>query len=201
MFLLGLTGGIASGKSTIAAHFRDNGIPVIDADQISRQITAKDAIGSKLIMREFGKQFFVNGELDRRALAKFVFSSEANTRKLESLLHPIIMREIDDRVAAYAQQEELLVVLDAPLLVESGLHILCNGVLLITADEKIRIQRAMQRSHLTEEEARRRIQRQIPDVQKRKVADYVIDNSGDLTKTLYEADTYIQALITEQEEK
>lgn len=200
MFLLGLTGGIAAGKSTVAEHLMRSGIPVIDADSISREMTKKGAIGSEAIRRTFGEGFFRDGELDRKALGRFVFSSKENTKKLEEVLHPLILREIDERVAEFARREELLVVLDAPLLIESGLHTLCDGVLLITADEEIRLKRAMTRGGLTREEARRRMQRQMPEDEKKKYADHMIDNSGELGKTLAEAEAYVRQLAGEREE-
>jgi len=200
MLILGLTGGIASGKSMVSEYIKKLGIPVVDADVLSHQITQKGEIGSQLIMHEFGEKYFSNGELDRKMLAKDIFCSAEKTKMLNALLHPVIKNEIDKYIAAYNNKNVPIMVLEAPLLIESGIYSMCDKVLLITADKQIRINRAMKRSKLSYEEVCARVGKQMPDEQKKKLANFVIDNSGELKDTLANIDALINSLLETVEE-
>ncbi len=190
--ILGLTGGIASGKSTVSRYFASKGISIVDADAISRDITKKGQKGAEAIREVFGEEFFVCGELDRKKLASFCFGSPENTEKLNALLHPIIIDEIETQLKLHAKEK--LTVLDAPLLIESGLHKRCDKVLTVICDRETRIRRAVLRSPISENEVRDRIDRQISDSERIKYSDFIIDNGGTVENTLAQADKILKEL-------
>jgi len=180
--ILGLTGGIAAGKSTVAGVFRSKGVNVVDADLIAHKVVAKGSVGAKMIKKEFGAAFFTDGRLDRQLLATYCFENKERTDKLNSILHPLIIDEIDRQLNEH--KNEKLVILDAPLLIEANLQTKCDKVMVVICAQNIRISRAIKRSNITKMEAMKRIERQLPDSERRKYADYVINNSGALEKTI-----------------
>lgn len=180
MLIFGLTGGVGSGKSTVAAMLREEGIPIVDADELSRQVTsAREPVLAELA-REFGSSVLsANGELDRAQLASIVFSDEAARHKLNGLLHP--------RIASAAQQEfeklgasgHSLVGYEVPLLFETNQEKRYRPAVLVACSEEEQLSRASQRSHWSREETLKRIRAQMPLDQKRERADWIVENSGD----------------------
>lgn len=181
MDVIGLTGGIGTGKSTVSGYLRDWGFAVIDADQIARQIVEpgkplltelSQAFGSGIIKKD--------GSLDRKGLAAIVFSSSEKRQMLDELMHGRIIKEIQDRVAFCKGKAVRGIIIDAPLLFETGLDRQCGQVWLVTADEQIRVDRVCVRDGVSPQEVRDRINSQMPDDEKRRLADCVLDNSGNL---------------------
>lgn len=190
--IVGLTGGIASGKSTVSAYFAQKGLPVFDADAVSRRITEKGGPGAQAIAGAFGRDFFdSNGVLDRKKLAEYVFRDPARTARLNGLLHPIIKEELLRRAN---ECDAKIKIIDAPLLIESGLHEVCDKVIAVVCKTEIRIRRAQMRDGLAREEVLSRISRQLDDSARRQKADFIIDNSGTLEQTLHQADAIIEKL-------
>ena len=186
--MIGLTGGIASGKSTVTARLRALGAFVVDADEVSRGVADIPGV-AEAIREAFGDVFTPDGRLDRYALAMKAFSSPRATEILNGITHPAIAREIM-RLAEEAEASGLypLVFVDAALLIESGFYKNCSSVWLITADRSTRIARIMERDGLTYDEAVMRIDRQAPDEEKIKYATVVIGNDGGLEELLEKAD-------------
>ena len=176
--ILGLTGGIAAGKSTVSRLLREAGCAIVDADEISRNITKKGAPGYEAVRRAFGPSFFSGGTLDRRKLAKSAFSSKQRTEKLNSVLHPLILAETRRQIQRCQAQGVGVIVLDAPLLCESGLVPWCDRVAVVTCEKETRIRRAMARNNETREAVEARILRQTSDEEREKIADYLINNDG-----------------------
>ena len=175
MRVIGLTGGIASGKSTVSAYLAQKGVKIIDADRISRELSVQGKPGYEAIVREFGSGFLnADGSINRRELGKLVFSDPAMLAKLEGLLHPLIEKEILNEMEGAAGP----VVIDAPLLHKAGLDKLCSEVWVVTAPDDKRIERILARDGITEREARERIQSQIPQAELEKNADVVLRNNG-----------------------
>lgn len=190
--IVGLTGGIASGKSTVSAYFAQKGLPVFDADEISRQITQKGGPGAQAIAQGFGRDFFdFDGVLNRKKLAEYVFEDPARTAKLNELLHPVILKELFCRMHKISAPVKII---DAPLLIESGLDKVCDKVIAVVCETELRIRRAQARDGLSREEILARISRQTNDSVRRQKADFIIDNSGTLAQTLRQADAIIQKL-------
>ncbi len=190
LLTIGLTGGIASGKSTVAAMFRDLHIPVIDADEIAHRVTAIDGEAYQSIVETFGSDILdSNGAIDRRKLGAIVFHDEQKRKQLNAIVHPLVRKHMLQQKEQYARKGEKAVVLDIPLLFESNLEHLVDRILVVYVDEQIQLRRLCERNGFSFEEAWARIKSQMPLEQKRKKADAVIDNNGTIEQTkrqLYE---------------
>lgn len=193
--IVGLTGGIASGKSTVAEFFRQKGIPVVDADEISRAVTEPDAEGAKAIEENFGSEMFVLKCLDRKKLAAYCFANKERTEKLNSVLHPIIIKEMLRQTEEYEKAGAKTVIWDVPLLFEAGLDRYCNKIIAVVCNENTRILRAQKRSDISAEEVKKRISRQMSDGERRKRADYIIDNGKSKEETFLQAEKISEEFI------
>ena len=184
-YFLGLTGGIASGKSTADEFFKKKKIPIIDSDLIAHKIME---IGHKAVVDYFGTDILNDDQtINRRKLGGIVFNDKAKLKKLNELTHPLVHQEIKQQMARYRANQEKLVVIDVPLLFESGFESLCNGVLVISITPELQIERLMKRNDFTKKEAIARINNQMPLSEKEKRATYVVANTGtidDLEKKL-----------------
>jgi dephospho-CoA kinase len=178
---VGLTGGIASGKSTVSAILRDLGAVVIDADRISRDVVARGTPGLVAVVEAFGEDLLTaDGELDRPAMAKVVFGDEEARRRLEGIVHPLVHREIA-RLELEAPDGEV-VVHDIPLLAEAGPERAAtfDAVLVVDAPEELQLARMVEDRGWSEEEARARMAAQASREARLAIATSVIDNSGSL---------------------
>jgi dephospho-CoA kinase len=177
VFLVGVTGGIGSGKSSVAAMLGSLGAIVVDSDLLAREVVEPGTDGLAEIVAAFGDAVLAaDGSLDRRALAAIVFGDQAKRRLLEEIIHPRVRARIVD--VAAAAPADAVVVNDVPLLVESGLASSYDRVIVVLADEETRISRLMRSRGMTADEARARIATQATDDQRRAVADIVIVNEG-----------------------
>jgi dephospho-CoA kinase len=185
MIVAGLTGGIATGKSTVAAIFKEAGARLIDADRIAREVVRKGTSAYRDIVAHFGMDVVCgNGEIDRRRLAAIVFNDPAAQRALEAIVHPQVKREADRRLGLIRRQApEALVILDIPLLFEAGMQGGLDAIIVVYAPERLQIERLMARDGLTEPEAFARIRAQMPIESKKALATRVIDNSGSREQT------------------
>jgi dephospho-CoA kinase len=179
LHLFGLTGGIASGKSTVAARFRAHRLPVIDADELAREVVAIGSEGLAAVVAAFGSGVLEpSGALDRKALAAVVFADDASRRKLGSILHPLISRRTMERSAELAGQGEPLACYEAALLVENGIADAFRPLVVVACPEEDQIARVQSRDGSTRDEALARIRAQKPLAEKVGVADFVIDTAG-----------------------
>jgi dephospho-CoA kinase len=181
----GLTGGIATGKSTVAAIFEKAGARLIDADRIAREAVRKDSPAYREIVAHFGAEVLQeNGELDRKRLASMIFGDPAEQRALERIVHPRVKEEIDRGIEWVRQQApDALLIVDIPLLFEAGMQHGLDAVIVVYAPENLQIERLMARDGLTRPEAVARIRAQMPIESKRALATYLIDNSGSMEST------------------
>ncbi len=185
MLVVGLTGGMATGKSVASKTLKELGLPIIDADLIARETVRPNEAGYREIVDYFGKGILNPDEtINRRGLAKIIFSDPEERERLNSLLHPRIVEEIKKRIEDFKERGEGMVIVDAALLIEAGQLSLVDKLIVVTVSPKIQIKRLAQREHLTEKEAKERIATQMPLSEKVKLADYVIDNSGTVKKTI-----------------
>lgn len=182
---IGLTGGIASGKSTVGRLLAAHGLPVLDADVYAREALAPGSAGARAVLERYGERVALAGAaepgeplpaLDRAALGRIVFHDAAELRWLEQLVHPLVRA----RFAAELERlnQEPVVVLMIPLLFEAGLEGLCSEIWLVDCDEDQQLQRLMQRDQLSEADARARLAAQWPLSRKRALATRVLDNRG-----------------------
>jgi len=177
--LIGLTGGIATGKSTVCKILKDLGVEIIDADQIAHNVLKNKEV-VKNIKKEFGFHILDdNGEIDRKKLGQVVFNDQKKLKKLESFTHPKIFEIIKNRLEVL-DTDNKLVVLDAPLLFEVALDKEVDETWVIYADKKTQIKRIVKRDNLTKKEAEKRIDTQMPLNKKIEKADVVIDNEGSI---------------------
>lgn len=174
--IIGLTGGIAVGKSTVSAYLKDLGYEVIDADDISREITAKGSAGLAQIIAIFGEKYLTEeGTLNRKALGAWVFAHPEELVKLEEITIPLIEQEIARRIA---ESKGETVFVDGATIIENGLQKNFDLLWVVGTDEKTQIARLCQRDNLNYKEAEQRIKSQMPLAEKKKFADVYLDNSG-----------------------
>ncbi len=177
--IVGLTGGIACGKSAAAERFRALGIDVVDADQVARDLVEPGTEGLSEIVTAFGHEVLRDdGTLDREKLGARVFGDDAARARLNGILHPRIAAESGTRLAKAAATDAPYAIYDAALLVENGSYRMFAGLVVVTCDEETQRARLMARNGYSAEEAQARIRAQMPLTEKVAVADYVIDNRG-----------------------
>ena len=187
--IFGLTGGLASGKSTVAARFRGQGVPVIDADQLAREVVAPGTPGLAAVVEAFGPGVLLpDGSMDRPAVAAIVFADPEKRRRLNGILHPRVAALSAERVAALEAEGVLLACYEAPLLVENGIAEGFRPLVVVAVPEAVQVARATVRDACTEEQARARLAAQLPLSAKVAAADHVIDNAGTREETERRAD-------------
>ena len=180
--MVGLTGGMGSGKSTVAEMFRELGAYIIDADKICRTLVEPDQPAWKEIVKNFGKDILLKDRtLNRAKLADIIFNDPNQKKNLEAILHPKVFaeeRSVFEKITK--KNPGALIIIDAALLIESGNHRKVNKVVVVASHTKTRIQRILDRSQFSREDIQRRIQSQMDLKEKIKVADYVLDNNAGL---------------------
>ena len=191
---VGLTGGIGTGKSTVAQMLREAGAPVVDADVLAREVVRPGEPAHAEIAAAWPDVIQADGTIDRRKLGHRVFSDPAARARLEAITHP----RIQERAMAWARAQEAaghrLAFYEASLLVETGGHRRFDGLVVVTAAEEQQIARVMGRDHSTRDQALARLQAQMPAEEKRRAATHLIDNSGDLERTRQQVSALIAAL-------
>lgn len=190
MLVVGLTGGIASGKSTVSLLLKKKGAVIIDADEIAKQIMQPGEPAWIKVVNHFGQQIInEKQDIDRRKLADIVFSDKKQLELLNSFTHPEILKEIKERLQCYKMSQKKVIVLDAALLMEVGLHKIVDEVWVVAVDEKVQLDRLMFREkNLDVKQAMDRIKSQMPLKEKLKYAHRVIDNSGSIEDTKIQVD-------------
>ena len=186
MLRVGLTGGLASGKSTVAGFFRELGAFHLDADRLAHELIAPGGLAEREVISRFGGGILgTDGAIDRKALAAIVFSDPQARADLNALVHPKVRKEIAQRIADHESgaSPAAVALVDAALLVESGIHRDLDALIVVACPEPIQIARAVARGGLSEVEARARIAAQAPLAEKLAVADHVIDNGASLDET------------------
>ena len=196
MIVIGLTGGIASGKSTVSGELSRQGVPIFDADQNARDAVAKGSKGLAMVVEAFGNEYLTaEGELNRPKVSELVFRDKRALKTLEGILHKIVWENAEGFLQAQQEQGAKLAVLDVPLLIETGWHKQVDKVWLVAVSRQQQIERAMLRSGMTEAEVVARINAQMSLEEKRKYADVVLDNSGSLEQTLAQVQGELKKLL------
>ncbi|MED1740338.1 dephospho-CoA kinase [Bacillus swezeyi] len=182
--VIGLTGGIASGKSTVAHMFQQCGITVVDADVIAKEAVEQGMPAYRDIVSVFGDGILLEtGDIDRKKLGEIVFTNEEKRMQLNEIVHPEVRKTMIIQRDEAIQAGEQFVILDIPLLYESGLEHLTDKVIVVWVPKELQLKRLMKRNQLNEDEALNRIHAQFSLDEKKKKADAVIDNSGSLKDT------------------
>ncbi|EMI12555.1 dephospho- kinase [Bacillus stratosphericus LAMA 585] len=179
--VIGLTGGIASGKSTVSQMIKEKGIRVVDADIIAKEAVSKGSAALHQIVQTFGEEVLLpNGELNRQQLGAIIFSDEEKRKQLNAIVHPEVRKEMLEQRDEGVSNNETFVVLDIPLLFESKLEGLVDRIIVVYTTPELQLSRLMNRNDLSEEEALNRIHSQQPLEEKCQKADRVIENTKDL---------------------
>ena len=196
MIVISLTGGIASGKSTVSGELSRQGVPIFDADQNARDAVANGSQGLAMVVEAFGNEYLtVEGELNRPKVSELVFRDKQALKTLEGILHKIVWENAEGFLKEQQEQGAKLAVLDVPLKIETGWHKQVNKVWLVAVSRQQQIERAMLRSGMTEAEVVARINSQMSLEEKRKYADVVLDNSGSLEQTLAQVQRELKKLL------
>jgi dephospho-CoA kinase len=197
--LVGLTGGIATGKSTVSEMLRELGAEIIDADRLAREVVEPGQPAFKQIVAEFGAGIVgADGALDRKKLGAIVFADPERRKRLEALTHPAIRARFQARLDELAAQGfEGLVFFDAPVMIESGNYKHMDRMVVVVTDEATQMARLRARDGTDDAEGRRKIASQMPLAEKAKLADHVIDNSGDREATAAQVRRVVAALTAD----
>lgn len=192
-YILGLTGGIATGKSTVSRYFFEKGYAVVDADVVARRVVEPGTEGLASIVAQFGTEIIqTDGTLNREKLGAMIFADAKKRETLNSLLSDLIRRAIMADTATLVNANQPLIVLDIPLLYEAGYETHCDAVMVVYTTEEVQRKRLMGRNNLSEEEALNRIASQEPIEAKKNRADIVIDNNGTLNDTYEQVETWLK---------
>ena len=181
--LVGLTGGIGSGKSTVAQILRERWIPVLDADVIARAVVEPGMPAHVEIALAWPEVIAPDGRIDRKKLGAIVFADVPSRLRLEAMTHPRIREQVVAQASAYGASGHGLAFLEAALLVESGFYRQLDGLVVVSASEAVQVERVMARDGSSREQVLARIRSQLPLAEKIRVAEYVVDNSGSLDET------------------
>jgi dephospho-CoA kinase len=180
MLLVGLTGGLGAGKSTVARLLAEHGAVVVDADELARKALEPGTSGFEQVCDLFGRDILdPGGRIDRRELAARVFADEGKRRALESITHPEVFRLLAETVEAH-RGTDAVVVFDAPLIIETGFHEAVDVLVVVTAPEEAQVERVVRERGMAEGEARARIAAQVGEARRNELADLTIPNDGDL---------------------
>ena len=201
MFLIGLTGGIGSGKSTVASRLKTLGARIVDADKIAREIVEPGEPALAELAEAFDGVLNADGSLNRAELARQAFAAPDATEKLNSITHPRIRERTLERFAEARTDGVPVLVYDMPLLIENGEYKKMDHVLVVDAADEIRIDRLVNSRGLDEEDARRRIAAQISREERLAAADSVVDNSGTRDQLLQQVDTFWEQVVAPQLEE
>lgn len=189
--IIGITGSIACGKSLVSNYLQEKGYTIIDADKIGHMALENDEVKKQLV-NKFGKSILKDNEVNRATLGKLVFENNENLKELNNIIHPQIRKNISEQIQVHKNEE--LVFVDVPLLFEAKFDDLVEKIIVISLDEKIQLERLMNRNSLSKEEALQRIKSQIPVREKEKLGDYVVDNSFTQENTYNQVDRILEKL-------
>lgn len=195
MHLFGLTGGIASGKSVVAARLRARGVPVIDADKLAREAVLPGTEALNRIVKTFGEDILLgDGSLDRKKLGQIVFADEEKRKALNAIVHPAVSMLTFTRSKELRDEGEALVAYEAALIVENGLADAFRPLVVVAAPDDVQIARMIRRDGITEDEAKARLRAQMPLAEKIAKADYVIENTGSIADVERRTDDVLATL-------
>ncbi|MCP2035152.1 dephospho-CoA kinase [Planomicrobium sp. HSC-17F08] len=185
--IIGLTGSIASGKSTVSAMLAEMGYPIVDADKVARLVVEPGSETLEKIRELFGEEVILpDGTMDRKKVGELIFNDPASRKKLNDVIHPAIRMEMLRQRGEFLDQGFATVIMDIPLLFESRLQHLVDKVLVVSVTEELQLKRLMERNGLSEKEARARIASQLPMSVKEEGADAVIYNNGSVDETKWQ---------------
>ncbi|HET6638521.1 MAG TPA: dephospho-CoA kinase [Gemmatimonadota bacterium] len=201
MMTVGLTGNVASGKTTVADRWRESGVTVIDADRLGHAVLEEDAEAREALVREFGGGILgPDGRIDRRALGEAAFSVTGRVASLNAIVHPPLLERLDRELEQARESGAELAVVDAALVFEFGLGEVLDAIVLVTAPARIREERLREARGMDAERIARIMETQMPDEEKVEACDYVIVNDGSIDRLRAEADAVLAAIRDSMDE-
>jgi dephospho-CoA kinase len=177
--LIAITGGIGAGKSLVSEFFEKSGFVVLKADTIAKELILTDSNVQRQILKEFGKESFITGKLNTKFLAEKVFTDEVNLQKINSIVHPATMKKIELLAKKHFEKHKIVFV-ESALVFEANIEDYFDHIILVLADEQVRINRTLAREKISEPEIRNRMNFQIPDEEKKDSSDFVIENNSSI---------------------
>jgi dephospho-CoA kinase len=203
--IIGLTGGIVSGKSTVARMFKDLGANIVDADKLGHKVILPQGAAWKRIIKIFGKDILQKDQtINREKLGKIVFANQNLLKKLNKITHPEIIKLIKKEISLAkdnSKEEKKILIIDAALIYETKIDRLMDKIIVVYLDEEEQLKRLIKRNNLSEKEALQKIKSQIPLKEKIEIADYVIDNNDSLDKTREQVEKIWENLISRKESR
>ncbi|KRQ88127.1 Dephospho-CoA kinase [Caloramator mitchellensis] len=200
MKIVGLTGGIASGKSTVSEFLKQRGFPVLDADKIAREIVQSGSDVLKILVREFGDEILLeSGELNRSKLRNIVFNDKNKLNRLNEITHPEIRKRLNEQIIEYKKYGFKLIIVDAALLIEAKFYELVDIIILVYVDLNTQIERLIKRDNISKDDAFKIINSQMKLEEKIKYADYIIDNTKDFEYTKMQVNKIINSIKSSEE--
>jgi dephospho-CoA kinase len=198
--IIGLTGGIGSGKSTVARRFAELGATVYSADELARQALEPGESCYQRVINEFGESILTaDGTINRKALAKIVFFDEKQRQKLNEIIHPYVIETLFSRAEAeLSNKSGAIAIFDVPLLFESGLDAQMDKTITVSCEESERVHRIIARDQASPEQALQRIRAQMPEEERRQRADYILDNNGSVDELICQVDALFELLKAEE---
>jgi len=190
---IAITGGIGSGKSAFSNFISAKNYTVINVDNVSKEILASDEEVRLKVKKEFGEESFKNGEINKKFLAEKIFSNPKNVIKINSIIHPKVIKKVNILIAEKLKNSDI-VFAEAALIYEAEMEKYFDYVVLISAEDKLRLKRKIQFNDFTEEQFLKRDENQIPDSEKRKQADFIFENNGSLDNLKLKADLLLKIL-------
>ena len=195
MLKIGLTGGFGTGKSTVAGMFRSLGAKVLDADKMNHRLIHRGGACFPAVVKLFGKKILSGRDIDRKKIAAVVFKNRAKLQQLNAIVHPAVIRDIKKEIQRFKRGKRTTIIIDAPLLIEAGLHKLCDCVIVVVSGREKQIQRVMRRMEINRKEVLKRIRAQMPLKRKIQLADITIHNNGTRIQTRKEVRRIWQSLL------
>jgi dephospho-CoA kinase len=193
VFLIGLTGGIAAGKSAVAEHWVKLGATQIDADVLAREVVAKGTPGAAELLETFGTEYFVDGDLDRKKLAALVFTSTEQRARLEAIVHPLVRKRAEELFSSIPKDS--IVVYTVPLLVEANVDLPFDEIVTIEAPEEERIKRLVRSRQMSETEAKSRVKSQATAIERAARADFILNSNQSLALLLNDAESLYEKFV------
>lgn len=192
-YILGLTGGISSGKSTVSNHFISKGFSVIDADLVAKEVVEPRTPGLARVVAHFGSKILSdNGELNRQALGEIIFNDKEKREALNDILHGEIENVINQKIDVFKREKMDLIILDIPLLFEANYQAKCDEIMTVFVSHNTQVERLMKRDNINEETALARINSQMSLIDKALKSDIIIDNEGSVENTELQVDRWLQ---------
>ncbi len=196
MLKVGLTGGIACGKTVVRRRLEERGIPTLDADGVVHRLLQAGTEVTRQVAESFGNEVVApDGSVDRKALGALVFAHEESRKKLNAIVHPAVWREIETFFEARRKASDPVAVVDAALMIETGSYKRYDFLVVVHCSPELQLERLMARDGLTREDALRRIRSQMPIEEKLRFADFLVDTSGSIEETLAQADALVKKLL------